>query len=120
LIARALQIRNAHAALFQRGSYEPLQSAGRFKANVIAFARAHKNQRSITVVPRFLTRVVKENHHPLGRRIWGDTEILIAEKKNSRWKDIFTEERLSAKLSLKIGDIFRHFPCALLLRKDTE
>jgi (1->4)-alpha-D-glucan 1-alpha-D-glucosylmutase len=120
LIARTLQTRNEQKALFQHGSYVPLAATGRFKAHIIAFARAHKNCRSITVVPRFLTGLVKENQNPLGHRVWQDAELILAAKTASRWKNIFTAEMLSAKSTLKIGKILRHFPCALLLREDIE
>ncbi|MEJ2100904.1 MAG: malto-oligosyltrehalose synthase [Desulfobacterales bacterium] len=120
LIARALQTRNAQATLFQQGTYVPLAVTGRFKAHVIAFARAHKNHCSIIAVPRFLTGLVKENQHPLGDRVWQDTEIILGEKAGSRWQNIFTAETLSAASSLKIGTILQHFPCALLLREDIE
>jgi (1->4)-alpha-D-glucan 1-alpha-D-glucosylmutase len=118
LIARALRTRNAHAELFQHGSYVPLAAAGRFKAHVIAFARTDKKHCSITVVPRFLTGLVKENQNPLGNRIWRDTEIIFPEKRATRWKNIFTAEILSPNASLKLGDILQHFPCALLFKED--
>jgi len=120
LIARALKTRNEQAALFQHGSYAPLAATGKFKAHIIAFARAHKNHGSITVAPRFLTGLAKENQNPLGHRFWRDTEIIFKEKPASRWKNIFTEEILGAKSSLRIGSILQHFPCALLLREDIE
>jgi len=120
LIARALQARNEQKALFQHGSYVPLAATGRFNSHIIAFARVHKYCRSITVVPRFLTGLVKENQNPLGRRVWQDAEIILAAKTASRWKNIFTAEILRAKSSFKIGKILQHFPCALLLREDIE
>jgi (1->4)-alpha-D-glucan 1-alpha-D-glucosylmutase len=120
LIARALRIRNEQTALFQQGSYVPLAASGRFKAHIIAFARTHKNRCSITVAPRFLTGLIKENQNPLGHRVWRDTAITFAEKTASRWKNIFTAETLSAKSSFKIGKILQHFPCALLLREGIE
>jgi (1->4)-alpha-D-glucan 1-alpha-D-glucosylmutase len=118
LIERVLRNRNAHAALFQHGSYVPLAVSGRFKAHVIAFARTDKKHCSITVVPRLLTGLVKENQNPLGNRIWRDTEIIFPEKTTARWKNIFTEEILGPKASLKLGNILQHFPCALLFRED--
>ena len=120
LIAQALRTRNEHAALFQDGSYVQLAVTGRYKAHVIAFSRIYKNRCSITVVPRFLTGLVKENQNPLGDRVWGDTKIIFPQKTASRWRNIFTEEILSADLTFKIGDILQHFPCALLLREDNK
>jgi (1->4)-alpha-D-glucan 1-alpha-D-glucosylmutase len=115
LTARALRTRRARAALFQDGSYEPLAAAGRHKAHVIAFARNARKQCAVTVVPRFLTRLVKENQLPLGTRVWQETEIMLPQKTATRWKNIFTKETFSADSSLKIGHIFKHFPCALLV-----
>jgi (1->4)-alpha-D-glucan 1-alpha-D-glucosylmutase len=120
LIARALQTRSEQPALFQNGSYVPLAAIGRFRSHVIAFARAHQNRRSIIVAPRFLTGLVKENQYPLGLSVWRDTAITFGEKAASRWKNIFTAETLGAKSSCKVGNILQHFPCALLIREDSE
>jgi (1->4)-alpha-D-glucan 1-alpha-D-glucosylmutase len=120
LIARALQARNANTALFQHGSHVPLAVTGRFKAHVIAFARIYKNRCAITVVPRHLTGLVRENQNPHGTRVWRDTEIIFTEKNVVGWKNIFTGETLAENASLKIGNILKHFPCALLLGEDNQ
>jgi (1->4)-alpha-D-glucan 1-alpha-D-glucosylmutase len=120
LIGRALAARNENAALFQHGAYVPLSATGRFKAHVIAFARIYKNRCAITVVPRYLTGLIKENQNPHGNRVWRDTEIILTEKYAAVWKNIFTEETLAENASLKIGDILKHFPCALLLGEDIQ
>jgi (1->4)-alpha-D-glucan 1-alpha-D-glucosylmutase len=120
LTARALHTRKAHAALFQHGGYLPLAAAGKFKGHVIAFARTYKNHCSVTVAPRLLTTLVGEDQDPLGERIWRDTAIIMPQKAVSRWHNIFTEEILSPGDKLKIGTIFQHFPCALLIGKDIE
>jgi (1->4)-alpha-D-glucan 1-alpha-D-glucosylmutase len=120
LIARALQARNANAALFQHGSYVPLTVSGEFKAHVMAFARIYKNRCAITVVPRYLAGLVKENQNPHGTRVWRDTEIIFTEKNGIGWKNIFTGQTLTENASLKIGNILMHFPCALLLGKGIQ
>jgi (1->4)-alpha-D-glucan 1-alpha-D-glucosylmutase len=120
LIARALRARKENAALFEQGAYVPLAATGRFKEHVIAFARIHKNRCSITVVPRYLTGLVKENQIPHGKRVWRDTEIIFSKKKVARWKNVFTEEIQGAKAHLKIGNILQRFPCALLLEEGIQ
>jgi (1->4)-alpha-D-glucan 1-alpha-D-glucosylmutase len=72
------------------------------------------------VAPRLLTALVGEDQDPLGERIWRDTAIIMPQKAVSRWHNIFTEEILSPGDKLKIGTIFQHFPCALLIGKDIE
>jgi len=80
-------------ALHARGSgeYIPLTVAGKFKDNIIAFARGRK----VTVAPRFLTRVVKEGELPIGK-VWADTSISLPDGK-----------------ILAVADVLEKFPVAL-------
>jgi (1->4)-alpha-D-glucan 1-alpha-D-glucosylmutase len=120
LTARALRTRNRHAELFQRGTYVPLAAAGSYKDHVIAFARTHAKHCSIIVGPRLLTGMITETQSPLGERVWGDTEIILPDTKSWRWKNMFTQEMINPEPFLKIGNVLQHFPCALLIKEDTE
>jgi (1->4)-alpha-D-glucan 1-alpha-D-glucosylmutase len=68
-----------------------LTVAGKFKDNIIAFARGRK----VAVAPRFLTRVVKEGQLPLGK-VWADTSINLPDGK-----------------TLRVADVLGKFPVAL-------
>jgi (1->4)-alpha-D-glucan 1-alpha-D-glucosylmutase len=70
----------------ESGDYVPLAVTGKFKDNIIAFARG----RRITVAPRFLTRVVKEGELPIGK-VWADTSINSPGGKNVAVAEILSK-----------------------------
>jgi (1->4)-alpha-D-glucan 1-alpha-D-glucosylmutase len=87
---------------------------GRFADHVIAFARAYGCRYSITVVPRWLTKVVPEGDEPLGT-VWEDTAITMPEGSPAVWTNTMTGERCDAMQSLPVEHLFKRFPAALLI-----
>ncbi len=114
LICRALSARKDYRNVFEKGSYIPLKARGKYKDSIIAFAREYKPFLAITVAPRFLTGVTEEGMYPLGRDVWDDTRIILPEDSPCIWKDEITGIEMEGGQSLAAGDIFGHFPCALL------
>jgi (1->4)-alpha-D-glucan 1-alpha-D-glucosylmutase len=115
LLGQALNARKANADLFQKGAYNPLAVEGRFRKHLIAFARRDNSAWSVTVVPRFLTAVVEDGGLPLGPEVWQDTEVILLEPAPSLWRNVLTGQVLSGDRRLRVGEIFRHFPVALLM-----
>ncbi len=68
LIYMALKARMLNLGLFQKGSYIPLETVGRFRNNLIVFARRSQDSWAVTIAPRLLTAVVKNGEMPLGHR----------------------------------------------------
>jgi (1->4)-alpha-D-glucan 1-alpha-D-glucosylmutase len=115
LIVQALKARKASADIFQKGTYKPLAVAGRFRKHLIAFARRDASGWSVTVVPRFLTTVVEYGRLPLGPEIWQDTGVILPEQAPLLWRNVLTSQVLSGGQTLWAGEIFQHFPVALLM-----
>ena len=115
LIVQALKARKASADIFQKGTYKPLAVAGRFRKHLIAFARRDASGWSVTVVPRFLTTVVEYGRLPLGPEIWQDTGVILPEQAPLLWRNVLTSQVLSGGQTLWVGEIFQHFPVALLM-----
>ena len=115
LIARALEARTANLALFQKGRYVPLRAIGRFRNNIVAFAREDAGSWSLTMAPRFLTALVGDGELPLGREVWDDTEIILPDRAPSAWTDVFTDQPVFTNNSYSVGQALEHFPVALLV-----
>ncbi len=115
LIVQALNARKASANIFQKGAYNPLAVAGRFRKHLIAFARRDASAWSVTVVPRFLTVLVGYGGLPLGPEVWQDTRVILREPAPSLWRNMLTGQVLSGDQTLWAGEIFQHFPVALLM-----
>ena len=114
LIHKALSARISHRHVIEKGNYIPLETAGKYKDNVVAFAWEHKPVWVITIVPRFLASVVKEDRYPLGREVWADTHIVFPETGAVSCKEVITGIEMDCSGALFIGDVLRYCPCAIL------
>jgi len=121
---KALNFRRENFLLFREGAYIPLEGKGRLKEHICAFARQREERVVLTVVPRFLSHLGRGvDAMPLGREVWGDSSIVIpSEIDGDEFKNILTGEVLKkiegeGQGTLPLGEVFAHFPVALLERK---
>ncbi|MFA4904747.1 MAG: malto-oligosyltrehalose synthase, partial [Desulfobaccales bacterium] len=120
LIYRALKAKKANQELFRSGAYLPLESAGKFKGHVIAFAWRHQRQWALVLAPRFLSHLIQEGDLPLGRPVWQDTGVIMPDGAPVAWRNVITNEVVSAGQTLPVGGVLRSFPVALLLGEGKE
>jgi len=121
---KALSFRRENLLLFGEGAYIPLEGKGNLKEHICAFARQREEKVVLTIVPRLLTRLVRDvDEMPLGREVWGDSSIAIpGEIDGDEFKNILTGEVLKkiegeGEGTLALGEVFAHFPVALLEMK---
>mgnify|MGYP005846508563 CR=1 FL=1 len=115
VIWRGLQLRSLYPQLFTRGTYNRLECFGSRKRNVVAFARQHGEDRSLTVVPRLCTDLVADGSYPLGEETWLDTGIVAPRAKRCDWYNVFTGEVLSSEGTIPLSQILASFPVGLFL-----
>ncbi|MFH2138924.1 MAG: malto-oligosyltrehalose synthase [Candidatus Omnitrophota bacterium] len=115
LIYMALRARKENSILFREGAYVPINTGGKYKDHIIAFARKYDNMIAITVIPRFLALLIKESEYPFGEYVWQDTYVVSPEDGKCKWKNAFTGEEIEGKKILSVSDIFKSFPVALLI-----
>jgi len=120
LIYRALQAKKAHRDIFRAGAYLPLESAGRFRSHVIAFAWRYQQQWALVIAPRFLSHLIQEGDFPLRKQVWQDTEVVLPNGAPAAWRNVITSEVLAAGQALSVGDILTSFPVALLMGEGKE
>jgi len=114
---RALSFRREHADLFKAGSeYIPLLAQGAAHEHAIAFARQREGQTAISVAPRFIYTLMKgEMRAPLGPEVWGDVSIPLPPNCSAEFHNVLTGEIVKASDGRLLGgEVFRHFPLALL------
>jgi (1->4)-alpha-D-glucan 1-alpha-D-glucosylmutase len=105
LIRHVLALRSAMPMLFARGDYRPLAVEGAMAAHVVAFARTHGEQAAITIVPRFVLRMLRDDASiAIPSEAWGDTRINLPNDLAGRWGT-----------ALRVGDVLREMPVALLV-----
>jgi len=117
LIYLGLAARKEAAKLFEKGRYIPLEVRGAHRDHVVAFARKLDDRWAAAIAPRFLTRLVMEGEYPLAEKVWHDTRVGLPPQSPAKWKNTFTEEIVSGKDSLAVGEVLGQFPVALLIGK---
>jgi (1->4)-alpha-D-glucan 1-alpha-D-glucosylmutase len=120
LIFEALRARRGSKDVFQRGAYAPLETGGKFGRHAVAFLRTNGGSWALTLVPRFLTAIVKNGMDPFGAKVWGDTHLVLPPGVPARWRDAFTGLVVVARPGLFVGEALSHFPVALLLATKEE
>jgi (1->4)-alpha-D-glucan 1-alpha-D-glucosylmutase len=104
IISQTLKLRRSRKLLGPESSYHPLVARGEKSAHVVAFARG---ERAITVVPRLVLK--------LGGS-WGDSTV---ELPPGRWHHTFTNEVFNGG-ELRVANLLKRFPVALLSREDAS
>lgn len=115
LTTQLLKARKEYRNLFQQGDYQPLTVTGKFAEHIVAFARQDGNTFAIAVAPRLLTRLMQPGESPLGQKVWQDTALELPSEMPSNWKNAISLQPLESDQRLLIGDVFQHFPVALLV-----
>jgi (1->4)-alpha-D-glucan 1-alpha-D-glucosylmutase len=125
LIRQALQFRREQATLFAEGDFFPAEVRGPMSENVVAFFRRHKNDWTLTVVPRWLTELghFAEQTTP-DRPSWtsdrfSEIAILLPGDAPPTWSSVLTLAKIEAlksatELVLNVRDLLSEFPVALL------
>ncbi|HEY3497808.1 MAG TPA: hypothetical protein VGK73_24085, partial [Polyangiaceae bacterium] len=108
---QCLSVRRKHPELFLQGDYQALPAS----EHVVAFTRAVEAQRLIVCVPR-LGYVLTHGSKPFALgEVWRDMELPIPAR--GRYENVFTGEKLALSRSVRLSELLRAFPLALLVRE---
>jgi (1->4)-alpha-D-glucan 1-alpha-D-glucosylmutase len=117
--SRLLQARKDDPALFEQGSYQPLQVEGEKSEHVVAYARLHEERCCVVVLPRWSARLKQGAPElPLGEQSWGD--LTIASPLAGNLRDVLTGKRFETtsdteNRKLRVAEVFESFPIAVML-----
>jgi (1->4)-alpha-D-glucan 1-alpha-D-glucosylmutase len=115
---RALQARRASPGLFAEGEHMPAESVGARAQHVFGFARRHEGRVAVVIVPRLMTKVVRDAGLPVGRDVWGDTVMHFPGLNRVRLRNALTGEGLvlsEKEAGLAVADALASCPVALLI-----
>lgn len=119
--AKTLHFRKENKALVLGGEYIPLKLRGHRKENVVAYIRRICDKNLIVLAGRFFATLIhNEWELPIGRFVWGDTEVLLPSDLVGReFLDIFTEKKIKVKPRghynvLSIAEVFESMPVSYL------
>jgi (1->4)-alpha-D-glucan 1-alpha-D-glucosylmutase len=105
-----LKLRRSHADVFQFGDYHPLEAAGRFAENIVAFVRSDEVATIVVLVPRVTSRL---GCPPLGI-VWDDTTVALPRVKGP-WKDAITGRMINGRAKVDVAGLFVELPFAVLM-----
>ena len=116
---KALNFRRTHRELFSEGDYLPLECTGKDKSSVCAFARRYGQAWAVVAVPRLVTRLVEAGRFPIGPAVWRVGGLRLPSDAPQHWVNVLTGESVEATAArrqklLRLHNLFRHFPVALL------
>lgn len=113
---QAMRVRREHASLF-RGQYLPLFAVGQKQQHLIAFMWQDRDLAALVAVPRFGYSLMRGALlPPIGNEPWADTEIALPPQAPLEYVNAFTGERVRTKENrVSCGEVFAHFPVALLI-----
>jgi (1->4)-alpha-D-glucan 1-alpha-D-glucosylmutase len=119
----ALHYRQAHACLFQRGEYVPLDLYASKRDHVCAFTRLYQDEAAMTVVPRLVADLMQQGEgFPVRSEVWGDTLVRVPSwRQGGQYRNVLTGEVLTSSEAvgnqvLRVGEILSDCPVALLER----
>lgn len=121
--ATMLRFRREHDDLFQSGTYEPLTVEGARREHVFAFSRSHGRQQALVVVPRLMASLLPDaTVAPLGERVWGDTSLVLPKDTADSFHQMLSGRCIRARrddgtASVRVAEIFEHFPVGLLANR---
>jgi len=126
LTYKALNYRKSNRALFEGGEYIFLEVHGKPAENICAFMRRSGKSAALCIVPRFLSKIVKNDYDlPFGVETWGDAVVCVpADGLGKRYRNVFTGESVTVDdhegiTGIAVAEIFKHFPVALLDKIDS-
>jgi malto-oligosyltrehalose synthase/4-alpha-glucanotransferase len=112
LTQKLLQWRKEQGEFLNKAEYIPLSIEGIYKNHVLAFARKHQHTVYIVAVPLHLAEICKEQEKDVKTVDWKDTGIVLPGKLGGEIQSVLTGKTFQDKIS--IGEVFDHFPFALL------
>jgi (1->4)-alpha-D-glucan 1-alpha-D-glucosylmutase len=117
LIQKALSFRRDHADLFYEGEFLPVQVAGCYAENVVAFLRRNGTSVVLTAVPRWLAKMAEKPGHAQDKRDWCDTRLVLPCENSETWSSIVSGAQLTSEVRdgqscLLLNDLLQDFPVA--------
>jgi 4-alpha-glucanotransferase len=104
--------RKENPELFVHGQYYPLEVTGKYRNNILAFARSYLNTWYIIIVPLYIA-FLKENSSSESID-WSNTRVVVPELAPEKWTSIFNGSQISTEGFIYISEILKlPFPCVL-------
>ncbi|HYH14113.1 MAG TPA: malto-oligosyltrehalose synthase, partial [Flavisolibacter sp.] len=121
LVQQLLQLRQQYADLLSTGEYIPLEVQGKYKDNILAFARKQEQNALIVVVPLHTAQICKEQEKDLTAIDWKDTRVAIPFAFGQEGQSLLANAKLTDIKELRVKELFKPIPFAVIrLREEVS
>jgi malto-oligosyltrehalose synthase/4-alpha-glucanotransferase len=114
LTQQLFALRKQHATLFSEGEYVPLKVKGRYKENIIAFARRYRQILFIIAAPLHLAALCGQQNTGWQALEWADTQIDLPPDILPDGELLLQDQKITLFSKISPKDIFRQTPFAVL------
>lgn len=114
LVHTLLKERNEEPDLFANGHYIPLEVEGRYKENVLAFARRYERCWYVIAVPLGIAQLSNNQEANVLALDWQTTRIMLPPEAPKNWKHRLSSANGKADKSISVGELFNDLPLAVL------
>jgi malto-oligosyltrehalose synthase/4-alpha-glucanotransferase len=118
LIATLCNIRWQEAALFAEGDYIPLTLTGEYSDHAFAFARKHGRDWLVTVIPLHTALLAHRQQVDVLFIDWRNTAVVLPPETPTDWVGMLTPGKGRHEGKIRLSEIFKSFPLAVLSLKD--
>lgn len=119
LVHELMKLRRSHPDVFTEGEYIPLQTEGRYKDHVLAFARKYRRRLYIVALPLHTAQLTGA-HNDVMKIDWADTRIHLPGDLDQPWEDLLAHRSGTAESSLPVKEIFSPLPFAFIKMQLTQ
>ena len=114
LVQQLMNERKSNVELFSEGEYVPLTVEGKYKQNVLAFARSHNQQWCVIAAPLHIASLSKLQGKEILAIDWSDTNIVLPHEAPKTFQHLFSKTSGTYKKEIAIKEIFKSLPLAVL------
>ncbi|SDE96119.1 4-alpha-glucanotransferase/malto-oligosyltrehalose synthase,TIGR02401 [Mucilaginibacter pineti] len=111
LTDKLLHQRGEYPELFSKGVYIPLQVKGKYRNNVVAFARRYHRDWLLIAAPLHLAKLTDQTFPGFD---WEDTTILLPEDAPVQWTNLLNGEKSIINPRAEVSAIFKEYPFCVL------
>lgn len=115
-----LKLRQGQTELFAEGDYIPLTVEGKYKDNVLAFARQHKQTFLVVAVPLHLNGILPQQGQGVLDLDWGDTHVVLPKDVTPAFENLLLQTKGQSKKGLLVKELFGTLPLAILRLQQIE
>lgn len=109
-----LQDRKQHGEEYKSALYLPLEVKGKYADNILAYARKGVASSTVVVVPLNIASICEAEQVDIFSINWKNTRIEVPAGAAENWMHLFSKEKGKTKSGIKLEDIFKDFPLAVL------